>query len=171
MEEKQIRFLRFFLAVIFIAYIILLLYLTMCKNVVLVKFREREVSLIPFRATVGVIRYMAPLRIIENIGGNILLFVPFGFIPPIISRLKKRIILYGAIFSIAIETAQFIFALGLTDIDDVIYNTLGTAIGFLAAHLLKLKIGRELSVLKTAAAAVLICGAAGISAMAYEGLF
>jgi glycopeptide antibiotics resistance protein len=69
---------------------------------------------------------------------NVLLFVPFGFGLPFISNFSMRkIILLGALFSITIELLQFITGLiahmtfRVADINDVIFNTLGTVVGYL----------------------------------------
>jgi glycopeptide antibiotics resistance protein len=69
---------------------------------------------------------------------NILLMIPFGFGLPFITNLRiKKIIFSGALFSIAIELLQFIsgFIAGITfrvtDINDVLFNTIGVAIGYL----------------------------------------
>ena len=62
---------------------------------------------------------------------NILMFFPFGFMLPWATEkgfLKTMLI--GCCFSIIIETTQYFFRLGMCEMDDVIHNTLGTAIGF-----------------------------------------
>ena len=59
---------------------------------------------------------------------NILFFVPFGLLHPV----KKHIVVFitALLFSVLIEVMQYIFALGLCELDDVICNTLGAMIGF-----------------------------------------
>jgi Glycopeptide antibiotics resistance protein len=69
-----------------------------------------------------------------NLYGNIVWFVPMGvFIPALTKRHLGflRVVLIGALISISIETLQFILNTGVTDIDDVIFNTLGAAVGYL----------------------------------------
>ena len=68
---------------------------------------------------------------------NVLMMVPFGFGLPFISRWSApRIVLAGALFSIAIEILQLITGLiaGVTfriaDINDVIFNTVGVVTGY-----------------------------------------
>ena len=41
----------------------------------------------------------------------------------------RKAIIYGAVLSFVFEIMQFVFAVGATDITDVITNTLGTLIG------------------------------------------
>lgn len=68
---------------------------------------------------------------------NILLFVPLGYLLPILfPKLKpKHVILIGCLFSIATEATQYLFKMGWCETDDVIHNTLGTAIGVWVWHL------------------------------------
>jgi glycopeptide antibiotics resistance protein len=68
---------------------------------------------------------------------NILLMMPFGFGLPFISNFSaRRIVVVGALFSIAIEVVQLITGLvarvtfRIADINDVIFNTVGAAIGY-----------------------------------------
>ena len=71
-------------------------------------------------------------QFIINILGNIILFIPFGFLGIIFEKLKKLKNLLP-IFIIAIsiiELLQYITNKGFADIDDVIINTIGVAIGF-----------------------------------------
>lgn len=69
---------------------------------------------------------------------NILMMVPFGFGLPFVTNLRiKKTIIAGALFSVAIEFLQLLtgHVAGITfrvaDINDVIFNTFGTAIGYL----------------------------------------
>ena len=63
---------------------------------------------------------------------NILLFVPFGVLFPMVSkRFNDPIITVaaGCLFSGTIEIMQYITGRGLTEVDDVITNTIGAAVG------------------------------------------
>ena len=59
---------------------------------------------------------------------NILFFVPFGFLFPV--KNWKTVLISAVVFSVLIEAAQYIFGLGLCELDDVICNALGAMIGF-----------------------------------------
>lgn len=65
--------------------------------------------------------------VIQNIN-NILFFIPFG----LCLTLKKwwKVLLVALCFSVVIEASQYVFALGLCELDDVISNTLGAMIGY-----------------------------------------
>jgi glycopeptide antibiotics resistance protein len=69
---------------------------------------------------------------------NILLMIPFGFSMPFITNYRmKKIVLIGVLFSIGIEFMQLITGLiakitfRVADVNDVIFNTVGVAIGYL----------------------------------------
>lgn len=69
-----------------------------------------------------------------NLFGNILLFLPLGFLVANMLRGRTRFpvletILLSFVGSFAIEATQFAFALGYSDIDDLLFNTIGGAIG------------------------------------------
>lgn len=75
--------------------------------------------------------------ILKGVILNIMLFIPFGFLlPSLFPQLCWwQIILIGLVFSLFIELVQFFKRLGYADVDDLINNTLGTAIGFLCYKL------------------------------------
>lgn len=65
---------------------------------------------------------------------NILLFIPFGIMFPMIGKKVSNIftcIISAALFSITIETVQYITARGFCQLDDIVMNTLGALIGWL----------------------------------------
>ncbi len=69
---------------------------------------------------------------------NILLLIPFGFGLPFITNFRmKKIIVMGALFSIVIEFLQLItgrvakITFRIADVNDVIFNTVGVAIGYI----------------------------------------
>ncbi|SDN92565.1 VanZ family protein [Actinacidiphila guanduensis] len=82
---------------------------------------------------------------VKQIGGNVLLGVPFGILLPALfprSRGLLRVSLLTALVMVMVETAQGFFVEGRAfDIDDVILNTLGALLGYL---LLGRRIGRAL---------------------------
>lgn len=69
---------------------------------------------------------------------NILLLIPFGFGLPFITNYRmQKIVVMGALFSILIEFMQLItghvakITFRIADINDVIFNTVGVAIGYI----------------------------------------
>jgi glycopeptide antibiotics resistance protein len=70
----------------------------------------------------------------ENIGGNIVLFLPFGFLLPLAWRWFSqplKLILAAFLCSLFLETLQLLFALGNFDVDDLLLNLCGALVGFL----------------------------------------
>ena len=78
----------------------------------------------------------APSKVdfIYNCFGNILCFLPIGFLLPLVFSKKQnflRVVGAGMLFSIMIETLQFLLETGVSDIDDVFFNTCGVIAGYL----------------------------------------
>lgn len=91
------------------------------------------VRLIPMFSTVGFVKQTILWKtIIINIFGNILIFVPFGFLGIVFPKLNQFwSLILDFLFAIIIwESFQYFTRLGVFDIDDVILNTVGVAIGF-----------------------------------------
>ncbi|GHC97200.1 VanZ family protein [Streptomyces violarus] len=72
---------------------------------------------------------------VRQIGGNILLGVPFGILVPVVAPRTRgilRVLLMTAIVMLLVEFAQGALVTGRAfDIDDVILNTTGALIGYL----------------------------------------
>ncbi|WP_406005388.1 VanZ family protein [Streptomyces sp. NBC_00637] len=72
---------------------------------------------------------------VKQIGGNILLGVPFGVLVPVVAPRARgllRVLLLTAIVMLLVEIAQGALVTGRAfDIDDVILNTTGALIGYL----------------------------------------
>ena len=83
-----------------------------------------------YEALRGIVRNK---RLIIEILLNILLFVPFGYLAPYYFKKHSKwwtIILAGFVFSLFIETTQFITHLGCFDAADLMHNTIGAWIGY-----------------------------------------
>ncbi|CDA06104.1 glycopeptide antibiotics resistance protein [Blautia caecimuris] len=68
-----------------------------------------------------------------NIFGNVIGFIPLGFILPVISRRWRSgflIVLSGFSLSLCVETIQLVTRVGCFDVDDLILNTAGAAAGY-----------------------------------------
>ena len=67
-----------------------------------------------------------------NLAGNVIGFLPFGFIVPVMHKKMEsfwKVSLLGFMFSLCVETIQLITKVGCFDVDDLILNTLGAMIG------------------------------------------
>lgn len=101
------------------------------------EIRWRSSNFVPFE-TIKLFWYADNLNLnirIENLVGNIIGFVPFGFILPMLSdKFRKLFVVMLATFylSLAYEGLQFLTGFGSFDVDDLILNTLGGILGYLA---------------------------------------
>ncbi len=115
------------------------LYLTMIFSMTLVPWHQaslhafgRNVNLIPFH----VLSTMDENPF--NLWGNIIMFIPFGTLLVLLSRKCGRLLItlpMGAGLSVFIELMQ-LFGYRITDIDDVILNTVGTLCGFIIGKMI-----------------------------------
>lgn len=100
-------------------------------------------NLIPFKEITRFVVYrdiMGTPAFLVNIGGNVAAFIPFGFFLPIISRRSRKhsnTILFGLGFSLTLETIQLVTKVGSFDVDDLLLNTLGAALGFCCWRMLQ----------------------------------
>jgi glycopeptide antibiotics resistance protein len=140
-ESKSLRKIKLknFLLLCFFIYLLLVIYVTLFAwnygaSLGPVGPGGRNYNLIPFRSIYRIAVYspsiIDPIKILI---GNIILFIPFGFLAPIaLKKLRKSVFtttLLGMFLSILIESSQFLFTYRVSNIDDVILNTLGAFIG------------------------------------------
>ncbi|MCB8815018.1 VanZ family protein [Desulfosporosinus shakirovi] len=110
-----------------------------------------ELFLGKYRSHGGPRRYnLTPLKTIEsyienydsfgvsivliNLAGNIVAFMPLGFLLPLVFKRMRRLFVITGITlltSITAEICQYIFNVGGLDIDDVLLNTIGGVLGYL----------------------------------------
>lgn len=74
--------------------------------------------------------------IMINLVGNVVCFMPFGFLLPTISKRKfvKNIVgvfFCTLLFTLSIETIQLVTKVGAFDVDDILLNTIGGILGYL----------------------------------------
>ena len=146
--------------VLFVIYLILLTWIILFKTQFSLSAlgHYRSVNLIPFGASVitnGTID-------LDEIVNNLIVFIPvglyLGMLRPNWSFGKKVLPILG--LSLLYELAQFLLAIGASDITDVITNTTGGIIGvliyLLLCKLLKDKTLRVLTLLAAVATALLL---------------
>lgn len=98
---------------------------------------EYAYNLVLFREIKRFYRYRELLgtkAVLINLLGNVLCFVPFGGILPIISRRARHwyhTFLLSFLFSLGIETVQLVFKVGSFDVDDLFLNTSGGILGYI----------------------------------------
>ena len=91
------------------------------------------VRLLPFVSTVFFVQNTTSWEsIIINLFGNIIMFIPFGFLGWLNAKyfsFKKLIVDFLSVL-IIVEALQYLTRLGVFDIDDLALNSLGVWIGF-----------------------------------------
>lgn len=91
------------------------------------------VRLLPFVSTVFFVQNTTSWEsIVINLFGNIIMFIPFGFLGWLNAKyfsFKKLIVDFLSVL-IIVEALQYLTRLGVFDIDDLAINSLGVWIGF-----------------------------------------
>lgn len=130
---------------LFIVYMVFLMYFLFFAEIMGRTYIDRDYhyNLTPFREIRRFIVYRRTLgwfAVLSNLLGNVLAFVPFGMILPMLTpkcRNFFHIVLLGGDFSLFVETIQLISKVGSFDVDDLILNTLGAALGYLVYRLIR----------------------------------
>ena len=105
--------------------------------------QEYHYNLVLFREIKRFIIYREQLGMkafLLNIVGNMVGFMPFGFFLPIISRRSRKwynTVLFGFCFSLCIEVTQLVMRVGSFDVDDILLNTIGGAMGFVTYRIVQ----------------------------------
>ncbi len=94
------------------------------------KMLPLRVNLRPF---VHLLDYDNARDIVWNVAGNSVMYIPTGVILPVLYKKLDtfwKVIAVGAILSLCIEILQLPFASRASDVDDLILNTFGVAVGY-----------------------------------------
>lgn len=126
--------------VIFLIYIAILFNLVFFSeaygrlNAEILKYQK--INLVPFKTIknyIHVRNIIDPRIVITNILGNIVVFVPFGLMLPILIKFQRNMmvaLVSSILFSGFIEIVQGYLGVGVLDVDDIILNALGGVIGY-----------------------------------------
>lgn len=141
--NKQIRKIAAIIFAMYFSYLLYRLFFFAYGQYYRFSVDEIRYNLIPFKTIssyiVGISNYELDVWFF-NLFGNVLAFVPMGFLLPLIInelRSVKAIIFTTFITSTILEVVQLILRLGISDIDDIVLNTLGGLIGYLLLDLIQ----------------------------------
>ena len=115
-----------------VAVVGLLLSLTLVACLTIVGRSEAgEIMLIPF---ITFFRAFANPGYLRSAIMNIALFIPLGLTLPYVlpDRIRRKVpvtVVAGLLLSIAVEAVQLLFALGNSEMDDILMNTFGAFLG------------------------------------------
>ena len=141
-KYNKINILREVFINFFFIYFLVVIYFTFFKGGILhLDLQMRSyANIIPLLETIKMFQdnFMGIGNSLYNVIGNILLFIPFGFAIPLLFKNHNKLFkvtLYGFVASFSIELLQYLTCTNFTDIDDVIFNTLGALVGFLTFNI------------------------------------
>ena len=147
-HKKQIRLLCRVLFALYIAGLVYFLFFAEMLDRTGIE-RSYRYNLIPFREIRRFIVYadlLGPVAVISNLFGNIAIFMPFGFLIPILGRKKRNFwftSLLSFALSLAVECIQLVTRTGCFDVDDIFLNTIGGMLGYLVYALVQRKRDRD----------------------------
>lgn len=138
MSQKQVKRYRTLGKVMFVLYIAFLVYFLCFAE----WYGRREISegyrynLEVFKEIKRFIEYREELgafAVFANLFGNILIFVPYGFLISMASVLRGffKTFFYSFGLSLGVEIFQFFTRVGSFDVDDLLLNTLGGILGYI----------------------------------------
>lgn len=138
MKRETEKYVRHACRIFFCLYLLLLVYLmffaedwgrTMLEG----DYRYNLVPFLEIRRYITYHRQIGRWRVFWNLLGNVIGFVPYGALLPVIQRKKTgffKVALLSFELTLFIEISQLILRVGSCDVDDMILNTLGGCIGY-----------------------------------------
>lgn len=138
MTQRTRKILRILCWILFGVYLLLLCYFLFFSEQMGRTFTERSYhyNLVPFKEIMRFINYRERLgtkAVVYNLLGNIVAFIPFGLFLPLLQHRQRhiwRIVLLSFDFSLLVELLQLVSKRGSFDVDDLILNTIGGAVGY-----------------------------------------
>ncbi|MGC5743012.1 VanZ family protein [Chryseobacterium sp. NFX27] len=130
--------------IIIIPYTLFLLYL-MFWGMGRFQYEDNQITIEPIFSTIEFIHNTIEWKyIVIIVLGNIVMFIPFGFLGWIFPRLKDlKVLIYTFIsFIVMIEALQYFTRMGIFEVDDIILNTFGTYLGWLLCRLVEKRFSR-----------------------------
>lgn len=136
-REKKVTF------ILLVIYLILLTWIILFKTQFSISHigHIRSLNLIPFGAS-AIVNGKPDL---DEIVGNVIVFIPVGVYIGMLfpDRSFGRKLYPAAVLSLGYEALQFVFALGASDITDLLMNTTGGVIGILIFSALSKILGKR----------------------------
>ena len=138
MSERTRKVCRIFAWLAFAVYLIMLCYyLFFAELTGRTGSEEYHYNLVLFKEIKRFIRYREILgtkAVLLNLAGNVVSFIPFGLFLPLLSHRCRRfgyVTMLSFDFSLMVELIQLISKVGSFDVDDLLLNTIGGALGYI----------------------------------------
>ena len=144
MEQKDRQNVKRIIGIGFVIYLALLFYFLFFSERYgrIDTSEEYRYNLVLFQEIKRFITYRHILGVetfVVNILGNVLAFVPFGMMVPMLGRKNKKFIEVSLLcfeLSLSIELIQLVTKVGAYDVDDLLLNTLGGMIGYMLYYII-----------------------------------
>lgn len=136
--------LKKFYKIIILPFTVFLLYL-MFFGMGRMQFDDHIVRIKPIISTVWFIHdTISWFDIVKIVLGNVVMFIPFGFLGWVFPQLEKIKSLVIAFVSaiVIVEALQYFSRLGVFDVDDIILNTFGVFLGWQIKRILETKFSK-----------------------------
>lgn len=149
-ENKNYDKKKFIFNILILVYTFMLLKLVLFKDVPLLSIHKIfsdgfkgfwGFNLVPFNSIMNMANNssIGETQVITNIAANILIFIPLGIIIKTkyenLSLLK--VMIFSGIISMSLEIVQFLLKIGISDIDDILLNSLGGLLGGILVNVRK----------------------------------
>ncbi len=102
-------------------------------DIVLYGFNPNDANLVPLVQTIRFLQNLDYPGVVRNLLGNLVLLAPLGiFLPLLFRKFRKFSVILGTGFlvTLGIEVFQLLLSFRVFDIDDLIINTIGVALGY-----------------------------------------
>lgn len=127
------KFRKIIVTILFLLYLAIVLRITVFRSTFTLQnlCQNGRIVLTLFEGYIDLIRRGDWFAFTYLFVGNIIWFVPFGMYLQYMGKQRKLlyIAIDGFLFSLLIETLQYVFGTGFSELDDLVLNTLGAWIG------------------------------------------
>ncbi|MBV8327853.1 VanZ family protein [Chryseobacterium sp.] len=127
--------------VIIIPYTLFLLYL-MFLGMGRFQYEDNLITVEPVFSTIRFIQGVQRWQdIVMIVSGNVIMFIPFGFLGWLFPKLQEiKALLIAFVSSIVIvEALQYFTRMGIFEVDDILLNTFGVYLGWLLKKMIEKK--------------------------------
>ena len=141
--KGKMKAIKYFAAAVYAAFMLILLFGRPSAYSPSLSYWEQlghSVNLVPFSTVSEYLTYLFDggdmvRQAIINLGGNVIMFIPLGVFLPLLWEKPRRFLphlLATAAIITSVELIQLLTLRGTLDIDDLILNIVGSAVGYIA---------------------------------------
>ena len=127
------RICKIIITILFLSYLAIVLRITVFRSTFTLQHlcQNGKIILTLFEGYIDLVRRGDWFAFTYLFVGNIVWFVPFGMYLQYMGKQRTllRTAISGFLFSLLIETMQYVFGTGFSELDDLVLNTLGAWIG------------------------------------------